>query len=356
MRKLRKKEIGYIIGAVLTIIVLLLPIKITNHIKSEAKIIPAREWILQKLEDGSIQIIDKDYQKNLVHSISAYQVVRGDFVEFKMNEELANRNKIFKNEIIGTIESISTERELANLKRDLNEAESYLRMSKTGEKETAITMAREIVNKSKIQLENQNIIADRKKKLFEKNIISQEEYEIEKNLADLYKYELLEAEANLANLKAGAKPEEIALYQDMVQATRQEIQHIYDLKEKFTLRAPLDGQLYRIFSTDTLLIIGDTLSVAVIPVRSDDMNRIQIGQTFTLNLQLDETGSNPMGTIINVNKITEYIDQRATVLITGRISDSIRNLPLNAVLGCTIKTESVLLRDYIFDFIISVFK
>ena len=107
---------------------------------------------------------------------------------------------------------------------------------------------------------------------------------------------------------------------------------------------------------DTLLIIGDTLSVAIIPVRSSDISKIRLGQTFNLNLQINETGLNPTGKIININKMTEYMDQKATVLATGLISNPIKNLPINTVLGCTIETETVLLRDYIFDFIISIFK
>ncbi|MEJ2543478.1 MAG: hypothetical protein P8Y99_05375 [Calditrichaceae bacterium] len=356
MRKIRKKEIGYIIGAVLIIIVLLLPIKITNHINSEAKIIPAREWILQKSEDGSIRISDVDHRKNIVHNVSAYQVERGDFIEFRMNNTLADLNEISKNDTIGIIYSVETERELANLNRDLANAESFLKVSKTGEKEAIIKMAQERVNQAKIQLENQEKIVERKKKLFENNLISEEEYEINKNTAIIYERELLEAKANLANLKTGAKPEEIALYENEVISTKLEIQRINELLSKFTLQSPMDGYLYRVFSTDTLLIIGDTLSVAVIPVRSEDINKITIGQAFTINMNLNETGLQPEGKIININKMTEYIDQKATILVTGIISVPLKKLPINAVLGCAIETESILLRDYIFDFVISIFK
>ena len=356
MRKLTKKETGYVSIVFILIILLILPIKITNNINSEAKIIPAREWILQKSEDGSIRISDIDHRKNIVHNVSAYQVERGDFIEFKMNEALADLNKISKYDTIGVIRSVTTERDLANLNRDLTNAESFLKMSKTGEKEAIIKMAMERVNQAQTQLENQEKIVERKKKLFETNLISQEDYEINKNTAIIYERELLEAKANLANLQTGAKPEEIALYENEVSSTKLEIQRINELMSKFTLQSPIDGYLYRVFSMDTLLIIGDTLSVAIIPVRSSDISKIRLGQTFNLNLQINETGLNPTGKIININKMTEYMDQKATVLATGLISNPIKNLPINAVLGCTIETETVLLRDYIFDFIISIFK
>jgi hypothetical protein len=42
VRKFTKKQISYIFGAALFIILLVLPIKINNPINSEAKIIPAR--------------------------------------------------------------------------------------------------------------------------------------------------------------------------------------------------------------------------------------------------------------------------------------------------------------------------
>lgn len=356
MRKFTKKEIGYIIGAALFIILLVLPIKIDNHINSEAKILPAREWILQKSEDGSIRISDIDHRKNMVKNVSAYQVERGDFIEFKMHEALTDLDQISKNDTIGIIQSVLTERELANLNRDLTAAESFLQMSKTGEKESVIEMARESVNQARIQLENQNKIVERKEKLLKNNLISEEEYEINKNLSNIYERKLLEAQANLVNLQTGAKPEEIALYENEIITTKMEIQRIQELMNKFTLRSPIDGFLYKVFSADTILIIGDTLSVAVIPIRSDDINQIHIGQIFSINLDLNETGLNPTGKIININKMTEYMDQKATILVTGLISKPIKNLPLNAILGCSIETESVILRDYIFDFLISIFK
>ena len=356
MYRFKKKEIGYIIGIVVLIVILVFPIKITNRINSEAKIKPAREWILQKSEDGSIRISDTDHRKNIIHNVSTYQVERGDFIEFKMNESLAARDDISKNDTVGIVKSVETERQLAELMRNLASAESYLQISKTGEKTAVINMAEERVNQAQIQLENQNRIVARKKKLFENNLISEEEYEINRNTATLYELELLEAKASLANIRTGSKPEEIALYQNEVLTTRMEIQRINDLMEKFIIRSPLDGYLYRVYSADTLLIIGDTLSVAIIPISSIDIANVYIGQKFTIDINLDETGSKPIGTIININKMTEYIDQKATILVTGLISKPINDVPINAVVSCSIETESIVLRDYIFNFILTIFR
>jgi hypothetical protein len=354
--KFKEKEIIASLVIMLVIIVLIVPIKITDHINTEAKVIPAREWILQKSEDGSIRISDIDHRKNIIYNVSAYQVERGDFIEFNMHEALAEMNKISKNDTIGFIRSIQTERELASLKRDLVNAESFLQMSKAGEKESVIQMAKERVSQAQIQRDNQRKIVERKKKLFENNLLSEEEYEINKNTATIYELELLESEASLADLQTGSKPEEIALYQNEVVSTKIEIQRIHDLMEKFTLRSPMDGFLYKVFSTDTLLIIGDTLSVVIIPVRSDEIAKVQVGQNFSIDLDLNETGKSPIGKIININKITEYINQNATIMVTGLISTPVQNIPVNAVLGCSVETESITFRDYIFDFVISIFK
>lgn len=352
------KKNGIVISVVLVVVILILilPIKITNTINVQANIIPAREWILQKADDGSIQIIDKDHRKNIVHTVSAYQVVRGDFIEFHMNEKLADKDIIEKNELIGRIESIETERQLAGLKKELGEAKSYLLVSQTGEKETVVKMAEEVVNKMRIQLENQNKIVERKRRLFENNIISEEEYEIEKNMADLYKYELLEAKANLADLQTGAKPEEIALYKKLVTTTKMEIQRINQLMDKFTLRSPMDGWIYRVFSNDTLLIIGDTMSVSIMPVMSSDINKISIGQNFRINADINETGTKPTGKIIHINKTTNYMNKKATILITGLINEPLQKVAAHSILPCSIETEPIVVRDYIINFIKIIFK
>lgn len=356
VRKFKKKEIGYIIGILVLIILLIFPIKISDRINSEAKIKPAREWILQKSEDGSIRISDTDHRKNIIHNVSTYQVERGDFIEFKMNETLAYRENISLFDTVGIVKSVETDRELAKLMRNLASAESYLQMSKTGEKTAVINMARERVNQANIQLENQKKIVERKKKLFENNLISEEEYEINKNTATLYELELLEAQANLTDIQTGSKPEEIALYQNEVLTTRMEIQRINDLMEKFVIRSPIDGWLYKVYSYDTLLIIGDTLSVAIMPIHVNDISKVHIGQIFTINADIDGTGILPTGKIININKMTEYLNQKPTIIVTGLVEKPMPSVAINSVLSCSIETESIILRDYVFNFIKSIFR
>ncbi|MEJ2052444.1 MAG: hypothetical protein P8X42_00875, partial [Calditrichaceae bacterium] len=324
-------------------------------ISAKAKIIPAREWILRKSQDGSIQIVDKDHRKNIIHSVSAYQVERGDFVEFRMNENLANNDLIKKDDLIGRIHSIETERELAELKKQLSEARSYLNMSQTGAKATKINVAEEIVNKLQLQLKNQSEIVERKKKLFQNNIISEEEYQIEKNIEDLYRSELLEARANVTDIKSGAKPEEIDLYQNMVKTTKMEIEHVEELLDKFTLKSPLSGRIYRVFSEDTLLIIGDTMSVAVLPIPANDISKVKIGQQLIINADLNETGIKVTGNIININKTSNYLNNKDNIVITGSLDKATPNVPSNTIMPCIIKTEPLILRNYIFNFIKIIF-
>lgn len=355
MVKFKKKEILYSVAILILIIILILPIKITHHINCEAKIKPSREWILRKSADGSLRISDMDHRKNIIHYVSAYQVERGDFLEFRMNKTLANTDIISKNDTVGSVRSIEMEREMARLQGDLTSAESVLQMSKSGKKNAVVKMAEDRVEQARIQLENQNKIVERKKKLYENNLISEEEYEINRNTATIYELELLEARANLVDLQTGSKPEEIALYQNEVLNARTEIQRTRDLMDKFTLRSPMDGYVYKVFSSDTLLIIGDTLSVAIIPINSHDIANVHIGQNFFIDIDLNRTGLRPSGKIININKMTEYLDQKATILVTGLITEPIKNVPVNAILGCSVETESIILRDYVLNFIKSIF-
>ena len=134
----------------MVVIAFIILIRIKNHINSEAKIITACEWILQKSQDGSIRICDLDHPINIVHSISSYQVEHGYFIEFNMNKAVADVNTISIKDTIGMIRSFTTERDLANLNRDLANAESFLKMSQTGEKEAIIKMAKDCVNQAQI--------------------------------------------------------------------------------------------------------------------------------------------------------------------------------------------------------------
>jgi len=349
--KERKGIVGLLVTVVIIIIVFLLPLKIPYSIHVEGKILPAREWILQKQLDGSILITENDHRKNIVNKVSAYQVDRGDFVEFSLNPKIYEKNVISKNDTIGLISSNETARQLAELKGRLSSAQASLDVSLAGEKETIVRIAEEQLNQAKERLANQRKILERKNDLYENKLISEEEYEIVKTTANILELELVAAQANLENLKSGAKPEQIDFLRIEIQSIEEEINMLQDRLKKFTLKSPMDGRLLTLFSSDTLLIVGDTISAVIMPVNMKYHSSIQKAQEFTVDLRLANSTEKVQGQIKKISNVIRYINNQEVLFVTGITNSPLESLPINMVVPCSIEGDGLTLRQHIFRYL-----
>lgn len=351
--KERKGLIGLIGFLLVALILILLPVKIPYTITVEGKLYPAREWILVKQLDGSIQITEKDNRINLTNKVTTYQIDRGDLVEFYLNPEIQSKNYISRNDTIGIIISNETIRQLAELKSTLAVARGNLLITQTGQKETTLNIAQEQVNQAREKWDYQNKLLVRKKKLYDRRFISDEEFDLVQSTARVLELELLAAQANLHDLKSGAKPEEIALYQSEIKGIEEEVQALEDRLKKLTLAAPLDGNLIKVFFGDTLLIVGDTSTVVVMPVNIKYLSDLSLNQDIRISNK-NLSGTSMEGAIFNLGRMTRYLNNEEIVLVTGIIRRRLENIPMNVVVTCSIKTKGVTIRQYLIKFIESM--
>lgn len=353
--KEKKGIVSLIVFVFVIIVILFFPIKLPYSIHVEGKILPAREWILQRQLDGSILITENDHRNNIINNITAYQIDRGDFVEFNLNPNLYNKSTISKNDTIGIISSNETSRQLAELKGRLSSAQANLNVSLTGEKETVVKIAREQLNQAKERLANQKKILERKNDLYEQKLISEEEFDIVKTSAKILELELVATQANLDNLKSGAKPEQINFLKAEIKSVEEEINMLQDRLKKFTLLSPMDGRLLTVFSSDTLLIVGDTLSAVIMPVSIKYHSSLQNAQSFKVDFSLRPSINEVQGRIIQISNIISYINNNEVLFVTGILDKPLNSLPINMVLPCTIEVEELILRQHIFRFLNSIF-
>lgn len=336
-----------ILLGVLFFIVLLIPIKIPYSINLEGKIIPANEWILSKKIDGSIQVTERDHLNFLTHQITTYQVERGDLVEFILHPAISTQASIGRGDTIGFIRSNETERQLAELKGRLVSARANLAVAASGEKETTRRIAVEQVNQAMARLENQKHILNRNRELFEQNLISEEEYQFHSMNTRIMELDLLAAQAVLADLSSGAKPEQIDFYRKEIESIKEEIDVLNNRLDSFILTSPFCGDAFRVFSEDTLLIIADTSIAVLMPLNIKYLADISTGQEFTMTSRHGHRTIKADGKLVAISRVTRFMNNEEIFLAVGELQQSMKMFPINRIISCSIQGAAITPREHV---------
>jgi len=350
-----KRRNRIIIGTIAGIVVLslVLPIRFPYSINTSAKLLPAHVWMLHRLSDGSLTATLTDHFPNSVQSYSAFQIERGDVLHFSINENVTNSGRICQGDTIGKIISNQTELEISRLRGELESAQAMLSVNLSGEKEAILQEARDRLALSSEKSALQQKILERQKELYERNLISNETYEIAAGTARIYELEATMARAQQEALETGAKPEYLAFLRSEIFRIQSLLQILEERKKDYFLCSPIDGKIYQTFSNDTLIVIGDTLWAALIPVPQRSINEIQTGQFFSVKTMIhidDQTGK-----ILKINPAVQIINGVQYFICTGVLDPISAEVPYNLVVNCSIEGEPKTLIHQLNDFLSSVF-
>lgn len=257
----------------------MLPIKYPTSLSSKGKILPSKSWILAKTTDGRLITNLTDNKTGINKEFSVTQFQRGDAVQFKLNVELLLARQIDKGDTIGYVISNEIEKDIERLKGELETARASLIVQQSSEKESIIEAEKSKLEFARKELEEQTKIYNRKKKLFEKDLIAEQEFEADEARYELAKINIDIAEQRLRSVQSGAKQEEIKFVESQIIAIEKEIGVLQKRFESNNITSPINGIVNRTFSSDTLVLINDTSECIILtPVPLNDTKEISIDQ------------------------------------------------------------------------------
>ena len=342
------KRLPIIISGSLVIFILgllFIPLKIRYSISANAKIIPAKEWILTKAEDGSIMIDLSDYMSGISRSITAMQIERGDIIQFKLSPTLKSDEFVSEGDTVGYILSTMMDRQLTSLKGDLEIARASLGVNITGEKKAAVEEAIHQLFMKKEEAKIQQVLLERQQALLEQNLISQEEFEITQKMAKVAEIDVRAAEAQLQVMQTGAKPELIYLIETQIQSLENEIDVLEEKMINHTICSPIGGRIYHFISSDTLCIVGDSSYVAVILVEAKNFLEVSTGQR--VDLKLTGFGDTPSGRVVRIEERFRNINGEQIFAVIAELKSSGGKLPINSITPCTIRGKPKSPMEYV---------
>ncbi|HCY77984.1 MAG TPA: hypothetical protein DHV28_18925 [Ignavibacteriales bacterium] len=328
------------------IIFLFLPIRINYNLSVKGKILPAREWVIYKGTDGRLTSQLINYKTGMSQSYDVTLFDRGDAMQFAFDTSVHSGSKIKVNDTIAVVYSNEIERQIENLKGQIISAKASLSLNLTGEKQAVIDEENKNLDYAFKQAEEQKKILDRMKVMYEKGLVSQEEYEITKGSYDLNLINISISKAKLQNVETGAKQEQIGFIKSQIVSLESELAVLKKRFEGFTITSPLDGIVIRKTNSDTLMTITDDSELILInPVKVNDKRYI-IDSADVL-IYANGVKQNVKARIFEIDNSVKIVNGIQVITVTSLIDGKTSELIPNLIVDCYIHTGKLSPLDYL---------
>lgn len=321
-------------------------IDITFQIDAIGEIFPKEKWTLIRGDGGQIISNLIDFTKGHTTQYNIFQFERGELVSTNLSGFLGDKNELSQGDTILSMKSSDICSQLLTAESELKVASAQLQSKSSSEKEPLIKEAEHRLKYTQEKANEQKIMFERSRSLFEKGLCSKQEYETQKWNYDLLAIEDKIYSAQLENLKTGVKPEEIQLLKTQIQAFGARVNFLRERESQMYITSPIQGKIIPTFTPDTFLNITNYSSVVLhLPVRLKDLSEFYEGQRIPVSFATIEKSFT--GKILTISKEIKIINEQQAVFISVLFENNSDLLLPGMVLESAIKLRRITLFDYL---------
>lgn len=343
----RKSLIIWIVVISIIVLLLALPIQLNYNLYVKGKILPCKEWIIYKGTDGRLTSLLTNYKTGINQSYNVTLFDRGDAMKFTFNSSLRSGSQIEIDDTIAVLYSNEIERQIENLKGLIASAKASLILYATGEKESIINQEKKNLEYSIRQTDEQKKILDRSEALFNKGLVSQEEYELVKGNYDLNEINIAISKARLEAVQTGVKKEQIGLIKSQIIFLEKELDVMQKRFKGFTITSPINGTVSRKTNSDTLMIISDVSEFILLnPVKVNDKK--YISDSAQVDVLINQSRQNITANVYEIDNNVKIINGIQVVTVTSKINGNSKDLYPSLMVDCYIHTGSLSPFQYLF--------
>lgn len=281
-------------------------------IKGNAISLSGNEFNLIRTIDGNLVSSYVNHVHNAVNSFDVTEFQRGDVVAFRLNEEIINRKFVDQGDTLGFILSNEEQRNMIQLKGQLEVLSAELEFFTTGQKPEDVLLAKEAWQLATQELRTQEKLMERTRNLISDGVISTQEFDIEENRLMVKQLEEKIAKAKYLSVTTGEKPEQEKLVQAKIEALLMQTAQIESRLSYFTITAPFAGKISfprKPSEQGTILTVTDTSSVVgVLPVLLEEYAYVKPGQPATYGSY--------KGEVVSIEDVVHFIDNRQAFFVT----------------------------------------
>jgi hypothetical protein len=333
---------------------LVLPVSLSWTINVPCKILPAREWLLMKNQEGGVLATFSDYLQGSIENYSVMSIVRGDAFRFDLTSSLRPGDFVAAGDAIVKIYSHELARDLSRLSGELEVARANLAAMKSGEKEAVAQEAERGLVLAKERAETQDLVFQRQDSLFQRRLISREAFDLARSATQMAAIEVAIAEARLQAVRTGAKPQEIRMIESQIEGIESEISVLSNQVGTSTLTSPIAGVFQSSPGTDTLCVVEDTSRVVVMPVPVKHLAEVAPGQIVRLRIPGHSAWYE--GTVLRLEHRARIINGVQVLMATADLNGSTRDLPSNLIVMGRIDTGDLSPAQYLKHWFLDIFR
>ena len=319
------KKRKYLITSLLILLIFFLcQIRLFHIIKVNSRIYPSEEWLLVKNQNDVLTTSHINHLNGGINQNKIYSLERGDIASIMINPDLRIGSIVQVGDTIVTLVSNETELLKSSLIGELALAEKNLKIYQSAENIPIVEQARQMYEKALSIRQSQKNIYERSRILHENNLISDEEFEIQKST-----YYSSEADANIAKshldeVNIGSKPEIIELQKQVISNLKEQSQLVSNRIDGFFSIAPFKGTVTYTNSLDTLLLIQSADNfVTIFPIPLKYSKLINIDQEIELHIA---GHSNMKGQITSIDDNINIVHGKPIILISVAINNNSQNI------------------------------
>jgi len=324
---------------------------LTYTISGQGVIYPYREWVLAKNTDGNLINILRNNHTNSIVRYSVTEFQRGDLAQFEVHERVFDHPWVHERDTVGWIYSSKEVLKLIELEGELEAQNKLLALYASGEKPEEVQAAFQRMVLARQQYETQKRITERNRTLFELGHIAAEEYEISENEYHNRYQNYLIAQSQHEAMLSGAKQEQLDYIRANISSLEQNINHLRNVIESFTITSPISGKILRKQGNnpdyDAILRVVDTTRfVVLIPVELYNMQFLETGQAIEVISAFN--GSSSQAVIFNFDNSVQTLNQRQHIFVSAEInSDQSEGIYTDMLVDVRMSSEPISLFQYI---------
>ena len=351
MLKLNLKNKPVIWGGALLVFVLLsifliFEIKISHSIDIAGQILPTRELILIRDNNGNLSYTLFNHEHNFVENCSVINFERGDFGQFKLADQFYQRPYVLKGDTLGRFSSNELTRVMAQLRGQLEVEKAMLEFYLTGEKSSVVAEIEQQLSQAQALAEEKRRIYERQKALYDKGLASQEEADIAFSVAEQTRLAVKSVEAQLQSVSTGAKSTQLDLSRKQIQALQAEIKTLELREQTYVLLSPVSGRLIHSNAADTVLIVVDTTSfIAKMMVKLHDLPFISISSK--VEVKNSRIGQTYEATLSEIDGGVRFVNSEPVVLVNAVVHCDPCTFMPGIPVECSIQCEPLTLFDHL---------
>jgi len=283
--KPRRLTIGIIVLVLVILLVFVIPFN--RRVGGDIVIRPLAEYTITiQSQQGLLELNYRQGGTTPSYNTEHILLSSGDLSVLQLTPRVNEGDNIHKGETLAVILSNQVSSNLNAAKAELERLRGELALAQSPPKPEEVATSSAAADAARAAYEQKQKDLERQRSLYDKKLISKQEYEKFESDLDIARSTWEESEARLKLLKSPPKPEEVAIIKSKIATQEANISYLLSQAAAQVIVSPIDGEVVALYRGQLLFKVAAMAQVeAAIPVTDNFLEYIKSGAAIRLKVR-----------------------------------------------------------------------